>query len=124
MAALKIAMGYEKEPVRIKSILEGEDVSIQYLKELVAMLKTAGLVHGITSPKVGYVLAKPASEISFKDVYFAIEGPMFPEVCCEHPEYVPDCAGCMMSQFWREFQGTVMETLETITLTDLIDGSS
>ena len=115
-----MALEYGKEPLQAKTIAEGEDISTKYLEQIISPLKKAGLVRSIRGPRGGYVLAKSPSEISMKDVVLALEGPMLPEECREHPEYVPHCSDCITRQIWQELQGAVMGVLEKVTLADLL----
>ena len=121
---LNIALGHGKEPVQLKAIAEREDISSKYLEQLIVPLKIAGLVHGVRGRYGGYMLTKPPSEISLKDVVWALEAPILSAECREHPEYSSHCTDCVTSQFWQEIQGVVMGVLETITLAELIEGSS
>ena len=121
---LEIALGHGKKPVQLKAIAEREDISSKYLEQLIAPLKIAGLVYGVRGPHGGYILTKPSSEISLKDVVLALEAPIPSAECREHPEYSPHCTDCVTSQIWQEIQGAVMGVLETITLAEFIEGSS
>ena len=123
-AILRIALEYGKKPVQIKAIVEQEDIPGKYLEHLISMLKRAGLVRGIRGPHGGYVLAKSPSEISMKDVIGALESPMVPVECHEHPEYALHCSDCIMSQIWQELQGAVMGVLEKVSVAELIERSS
>lgn len=123
-AILKIALGHGKEPVRIKAIAEQKNISSKYLEQLISMLKMAGLVRGIRGPHGGYILAKSPSEISMKDVVLALEGPMLPVECREHPEYFPRCADCITSQVWQELQSAAIGVLEKVTVAELLERSS
>ena len=123
-AILEIALEHGIKPVRIKTIAEQENISNQYLDQLMTLLRRAGLVNGVRGPRGGNTLAKPPSEISLKDVYLAVEGPIIPEVCPEHPAYSPHCAVCAMSQVWQELQNAGMGVLEKVTVAELLKRSS
>ena len=110
--------------MRTKAISEGEDISTKYLEQIVSLLKKAGLVHSLRGHYGGHVLARSPSEISTKDVVVALEGPMLPDECRDHREYVPHCSDCITRQFWQELQGAVMEVLEKETLAELLERSS
>ena len=120
-AILAIALQYGKEPVRTNAIAEQENIPSKYLEQVISKLKKAGLVHGLRGAHGGYMLAKSPSEISMEDVVLALEGPMLPAECHEHPEYSPKCAYCITSQIWNKLHGTVTGVLETVTLAELIE---
>lgn len=122
-AILELAMEYGKSPLQIKSIAHREDISNKYLEQLIAMLKSAGLVRSVRGPRGGYSLAKPPAEIRLKDIFLTLEGPMVPAECFEHSEYCPGCTDCATRQIWQKLQNAILGVLESVTLADLIDQS-
>ena len=46
----------------------------QFLEQVFASLRRAGIVRSIKGPQGGYYLARPASEISVSDIVYAIDG--------------------------------------------------
>ena len=122
-AVLELALEYGKKPMQIKTIAEREDISNKYLEQLVAMLKSAGLVRSVRGPRGGYVLSRPPAEISLKEVFWTLEGPMIAVECLEHPEFCPRCTDCTTRQVWQELQDAVTGVLESYTLADLVDKS-
>lgn len=122
-AILELALEYGKEPLQIKTISEREDISNKYLEQLIAMLKSSGLVRSIRGPRGGYVLAKPPAEIKLKDVFLTLEGPVAPAECLDHPEYCSRCTDCATREIWQELQDAIFGVLESITLADLVERS-
>jgi len=119
-AILEIAMGHGNAPMRIAAVAEREHISVKYLEQLIAMLKRAGLVHGIRGPRGGYTLTKPPAEITLKEVFLALEGPTLPVACDVHPEYAPHCSDCLLSRTWQNLENAMMGVLEDATLADLL----
>jgi len=64
------------EPVRIQRIGERQGIPYRYLEQIFGRLRRAGLVSGKRGPGGGYVLSRPAEEISLRDVIEAVEGPL------------------------------------------------
>jgi len=122
-AILELALEYGKAPLQIKTIAEREDISNKYLEQLIAMLKTSGLVRSVRGPKGGYSLAKAPAEIQLKDIFLTLEGPMVPAECLEHPEYCPRCTDCATREIWQELQDAIFGVLESVTLADLVERS-
>ena len=86
-AIVDLARFSESEPVSISSISSREDISEGYLEQLMALLKKAGLVKSIRGAAGGYVLARPAGQISVGDVLRALEGKLEPAECAAyHPD--------------------------------------
>ena len=59
----------------------------KYLENILLQMRRAGLVRGQRGPEGGYVLARPAAEISLADVIRAVDGPLA-NVRGERPEHV------------------------------------
>ena len=53
-----------EQPVSLKAIAEAEDLPLAYLERIVALLKKAGLVQRTRGAHGGYLLARPAEEIT------------------------------------------------------------
>lgn len=120
-AMLELALEYGKRPLQIKSIADREDISNKYLEQLIAMLKSAGLVRSVRGPRGGYMLAKPPQEILLKDIFVTLEGPISSVDCLEHSQFAPRCTDCATRQIWNEIQNAISKVLSSRTLKDLIE---
>lgn len=120
-AMLELAFEYGKKPLQIKSIADREDISNKYLEQLIAMLKSAGLVRSVRGPRGGYMLAKPPQEILLKDIFVTLEGPISSVDCLKHPQFTLNCTDCATRQIWNEIQDAITKVLASRTLKDLID---
>ena len=67
-ALIDLALYSEKEAASIASISARQQISESYLEQLIAKLRKAGLVKSVRGAGGGYMLAKPASEISVGDI--------------------------------------------------------
>mgnify|MGYP003573422949 CR=1 FL=1 len=122
-AMLELALEFGNKPLQIKTISDREDISNKYLEQLIAMLKSTGLVRSIRGPRGGYMLAKPPSEIQIKDIFYTLEGPVTTAECLEHAEFCPRCTDCATRQIWGEIQDAILNVLKSRTLQDLVDQS-
>ena len=82
-AVLDLAVHGEEEAISLSSIAERQNISISYLEQLIAKLKRAGIVDSKRGAQGGYILAKPATEISVGDILRACEGDLHPVDCAE-----------------------------------------
>ena len=73
-AMIDLALYSDEEAVSIQSISARQNISDNYLEQLVRKLKKEGLVVSVRGAQGGYRLAKPADEISVGDVLRALEG--------------------------------------------------
>jgi Rrf2 family protein len=121
-AILDLAANEGKGPVRLKTIAQHQQISVKYLEQLIAILRSAGLVRSIRGAKGGYVLAKPAGQIKVYDVFFALEGssPITVE-CLENKDLCARALDCVARDVWMKVQGAIIRVLNSMTLKDLLD---
>ncbi|MHC4791953.1 MAG: RrF2 family transcriptional regulator, partial [Planctomycetota bacterium] len=108
-------------PLQIKVIAQHQDISIKYLEQLMAILKSAGFVRSIRGSKGGYVLAKAPSKIKLSDVFTSLEGPLNTVECLEDDSYCSRAADCVARSVWSQVQEAILNVLQSITLQDLVD---
>jgi Rrf2 family protein len=72
-------IGSEARPMSSRELAELNGISPSFLAKIFPKLEKAGIVRASEGVRGGYVLAKPAQEISFLDLIDAIEGrkPLF-----------------------------------------------
>src|SRR4030042_135 len=120
-AMLELAAGQGEGPMQIKTIAHRQDISVKYLEQLMAILKSAGFVRSVRGAKGGYILAKPANQVKLSDVFNALEGPVTTVECLENENYCAKAADCVTRQVWAEVQQAIMRILQSMTLQDLVD---
>jgi Rrf2 family protein len=100
----------------VAEIAERERLPRQFLEKIVQQLIRKGVVRSRRGPHGGYVLARPAEEVTFRDVIEALEGPISLNVCVgDHP----DCfllGACGMNRVWAEGQRRVMDLFQSTTI--------
>ena len=124
-ALVDLARYSEEEPVSISSISAREDISEGYLEQLMALLKKAGLVKSIRGAAGGYVLARPAGQISVGDVLRAREGKLEPAECAAyHPDEGCQAAdSCVTKYVWKKINDSINDTVNGIMLDALVEQS-
>lgn len=120
-ASLELACNYGKGPIQIKTIAKRQEISVKYLEQLMAILKSAGFVRSIRGAKGGYVLAKPPNQVKLSDIFNALEGPIVTVECLESDEYCARAADCVARELWSQVQQAVIGVLESVTLEDLVE---
>ena len=103
----------------VGEIAERERVPRQFLEKIVQELIHKGLVRSRRGPHGGYVLARPAEQMTFRDVIEAVEGPISLNVCTAEPADCSLLGMCGMERVWREGQRRVMELFESTTIADV-----
>jgi len=104
---------------RTREIASRLDASAAHLAKVMGALEHAGLVAGTRGPAGGYRLARPASRITLKEIYEAIEGPLQVRACL-FGEPVCDAGGCALSDYFARLNRDVARTLARTRLTDLV----
>jgi Rrf2 family protein len=103
----------------VGEIAARERIPRQFLEKIVQELIHKGLVRSQRGPRGGYVLARPADQVTFRDVIEAVEGPIALNACTgDHA----DCSllgACGMERIWREGQRRVLELFERTTIADV-----
>lgn len=64
------------EPVHVRRIGERQQIPHRFLEQIFQRLRRAGLVTGKRGPGGGFVLARPPSQISLREVVEAVDGPI------------------------------------------------
>lgn len=119
----------------LRDIAERQNISLDYLEQIVPALKSAGLVKSKRGAQGGYQLAKPTSEITVYDALVALEGPLDPMMCVSAG--VPAAAlpvskhdrdsaclasgACAVQEVWREMRDAVENVLKSLTLAELLE---
>ncbi len=126
-AFIDLAVWGEEEPVSLTSIAARQDISPNYLEQLMAKLKKAELVESVRGVNGGYRLARPADEISVGDVLRALEGELNPVECAAiDPGKDAHCAGsgtCVSKIVWKRINDSINNTVDSIYIGELVKES-
>lgn len=124
-AMIDLAQYGGEGPVSIASIAARQRISENYLEQLIAKLRRAGLVKGLRGAGGGYFLSRPPEEVSVGDILRALEGNLNPVEC---PGLVGDggCDGadlCVAKYVWKRINESVNRTVDEMKLCDLVKES-
>ncbi|WP_243075416.1 Rrf2 family transcriptional regulator [Microbacterium sp. SS28] len=122
-----VALAGVAEPVPAATLARLNDLSMTYLAKQMQSLARAGLVHSVQGKAGGYVLARPASEISVLDVVLAIEGSEPQFTCTEIRQRGPlaaspeDCLrSCAVHRAMLAAEEAWRGSLRSVTVADLV----
>jgi Rrf2 family protein len=121
-AMLYIAAHGTEGPVTSHEIATRQAIPEPYLRQILALLSKDRLVHSNRGPQGGHSLARPAEEISLRDILLTLEGqttsvdqilalPCKIDVGPEH---------CVIREVFLEVKQAVEEILGRTTLADLV----
>ncbi|GAA0964452.1 Rrf2 family transcriptional regulator [Acrocarpospora macrocephala] len=120
-AAAELAASGEG-PTTVGELAKGQEMPPKYLENILLQMRRAGLVRGQRGPEGGYVLARPASQISLADVIRAVDGPLA-NVRGERPEHVGYTGAAQaLQQVWIALRASERAILEEVTLDQIASG--
>jgi len=119
-AMLDLALHGDDGPVTLADISENQGISLSYLEQLFAALRSKHLVRGVRGPGGGYFLARDSGEISIADIICAVD---------EWVEFTrckgrQDCRNgdrCLTHDLWNELSKDIFQFLSDITLGELVE---
>lgn len=118
-----LAYGHRDAPVQVRVIGERQRIPERYLEQIFQRLRKAELVRGKRGPGGGYVLARPAEEITLRDILEAVEGPLADGLAQGPPPR--DRRSAHRPNFlWRELCARIEDVFEARTLADLCTRAS
>ena len=123
-AALDLAINSTEEAVALSSIAERQNISISYLEQLIAKLRKAEIVKSTRGAKGGYVLARPANEISVGEILRCLEGDLSPVDCAELIGGESTCGAsdvCVTKIVWKRINDSINEAVDNLMLSELVE---
>lgn len=93
------------------------------LAKVLQRLSQQGLVEGRPGPGGGYVLRRPAADVSLYEVVALFEGPGFGRACLFGLPHCSDEDPCPLHAEWKQIRARLMDLLERQTLASLAAGA-
>lgn len=109
--------------ISIKEVAQRQGISDNYLEQIIFPLKRAGLVKSIRGSQGGYLLARPASEITAGEVLRALEGDLAP-VECLAGRVTSECERvdrCSTMGLWLRLRDAINNVVDSVTIQDMVD---
>jgi Rrf2 family protein len=122
-AAELAAAASEGRPVKGEQLASAQGIPHKFLENILADLRTAGLVLSRRGAEGGYSLTRPPPEISVAEVLRAVEGPLA-AVQGSRPEGLHyQGAAARLPEVWVALRANLRAVLERVTLADLAAGT-
>lgn len=118
-AMLDLALHGDKGPVTLADISENQGISLSYLEQLFASLRSKGLVRGVRGPGGGYYLGRDMDEISIANIICAVDE-WVEFTRCQGRGNCRNGQRCLTHSLWDELSEQIYNFLENITLADLV----
>jgi Rrf2 family protein len=109
-------------PVKGERIAQAQRIPPNFLENILADLRNAGIVASRRGADGGYWLARPAEEVSIADVIRAVDGPLanVRGVRSDQLEYEGSAAALL--EVWIAVRAGLRRVLERVTLADVARG--
>ena len=123
MAELAVAADAADDgPLKAELIAKRQGIPLKFLLAILNELRRAHLVRSRRGQDGGYVLARPAKEITLADVMRSVEGPL----ANVHGDSLrriayPGAASCL-TDVWKAVRSSLRSVLEATTVGDLATG--
>jgi len=121
---MQLAHAASDTPVTGAQVAENEGLTADYAGKLLNLLTQAGLVSSVRGRNGGFVLARPAADITVADIVGALSNDLFDSEYCErHVGAGNVCvrdASCALRPVWATVSEMLTLTLQGITLLDLL----
>ncbi len=108
--------------VLISEIAEAAEIPRSFLSKIFQSFAKTGLVGSFRGTGGGFVLARPASQITLREIVEAVEGPILPNRCLIGKGTCLRDDTCRVHPVWRRVQNEVVAILDGITLEELTAG--
>jgi Rrf2 family transcriptional regulator, cysteine metabolism repressor len=119
-ALLELALHVEQGPLSLTEIAASQELSEKYLESLFGILRSAGLVRSQRGAQGGYVLARPAEQITLRQVFDVLEGQEAYVPCTLDHNACQRWTNCVTQEVWAQMYAASMHVLESTTLADLV----
>lgn len=118
-AMVDLAENEEGKAIPIRKISARQDISEQYLEQLFATLRKAGLVKSVRGAHGGYMLNHDPEDITVADILITLEGPIAPVDCVVEEDFCNYIDKCVIHGLWEELADAINSVIENMTLADL-----
>lgn len=118
---IELALHEGEGPLLLREVAEAQALSPKYLEQITIPLRRAGLLEAERGPRGGYRLARPAAEISAREILETIEGPIDLLECVRKPTTCGRASSCGGRILWEKLSRAMAAILSETTLADLRD---
>jgi len=121
MAMADIAQNADGAPVPLVGIAQRQEISQEYLEQLFAKLRRAGLVDSARGPGGGYSLARHPDDIRIADIIHAVDEPLQVTRC--QGDAIDGCVAgdkCVTHELWAALGRQIVGFLSAVTLGDVV----
>lgn len=121
-ALIELAANYGSGPLQSSEIALRRHIPEQYLDQLLATLRKAGIIRSVRGPAGGHELVRPPDQLTVKEVIEALEGSLSPVSWLDEPPEMTDHPHrCGQREIWERIRHATEEILSSYTIADLLE---
>jgi Rrf2 family protein len=122
-AVIELAADPEGASLSAREIATAQEIPQNFLENILAELRRAGIVRTQRGPAGGSSLARPATSITVGEILRAIDGPLAAVRDLPPEELVYEGAARNLPAVWCRVQSTLHDVLDAVTVAELAAGS-
>ena len=112
-------------PTTVKNIASRQNIPQNYLEQIISLLKKAGFVKSIRGSQGGYIINCNPDSTTVGDILRTLEGSLYPVECLSNAAdnscKTSDCKYCFTKSVWMKIHENISNTIDSITISNLID---
>lgn len=120
-AMVDLASNISGDHVALNSIAERQGISANYLEQVFALLRKAGLVKSVKGAQGGYILANDPANVTVGSVLRALEGDLSVSEGSAETIDRNSLEYCIKTFVWEKIDESINGVVDSITLEDLVD---
>ncbi len=121
-AVFELAKRQGRGATKISEIAEAQAIPQRFLENILNHLKGGGFVESVRGKEGGYLLARPAQELTVGKILKFVEGPLSPVECMVDGKKVP-CSmygHCAFRSLWKRAEKALEEVYDGTTFAELV----
>ena len=122
-ALVDLAVHIQECPVPLVEIAKRQEMSLNYLEQVLGAVRKAGIVQSMKGPKGGYSLDKEPKEITVEEILAAVEG-KFCIVEKKEEKELDALQRAIRNLVWNQIDEEVIALLQDMTLAEIADKAS
>lgn len=117
------AHGTGERPVPLKEVAARQGLSKAYLSQLAIPLRNAALLRTVWGNRGGFLLGRPAAQITVLDIAEAVDGAISIIDCAVDPSYCGRSCTCSAIGLWKKLNEEIVRILSGETVEGLVSES-
>jgi Rrf2 family protein len=123
-AMLDLAAHADEGAVRLKDLADRNNIPIKFLEQIFLTLRNAGVIRSQVGARGGYMLSRPAEEITLGEVIRTLDGTIAPVGCVSKIAYepctCPDERACPLRAAMNQVRDAIVAVVDYTSLADAV----